>query len=724
MTSMLDHALALVEKGYHVFPLRPGTKDPFAQSHGFKDATTDAAVITQWWTLEPNANIGIACAASNLLVLDIDPRNRGVEGLKRFERDHGDLPDTSIVRTGGGGVHLFYILPEGFKARGKLDKDNYPGCDIKVNGYVVAPPSLHPNGTRYEWASEAPIAPLPPSLVEHAAKSTEPIHLPDLDVREPASLEVLQRAREHVMGLGPAVEGDGGDAHTYRVCATLLDGWRLTIEEALPILRDWNRGCVPPWDEQDLLTKMRNAIEYAEDTGGEHRWTYKIEKALTGSATNGSVETSLPGMGTPAAGSPGESDASLVTSSGDSFSSSGGPSGPGNVAGQIVEKPDVSPASFDFGAQVVQAYHDLQTLKSGGGRDVNDSIAPMFEKASSLFDRVFPKTNWLIQGLVKSDGVGVSAGEPKTTKTWNVLECAMAIATGTSAFGEFNTVQKGPVCIFLAEDSEKATRNRLRALAKFRKMDARKATNNIYFTCRKFVDITDDRQVALMIASVRHVGAKLLCLDPLRDLHTGDENDNTAMSEVIQNLRRIRELTGAAVMFVHHASKLSGDSAKRSPGQRMRGASAIHGKVDFGMYMVGLETDYENHWTGSAVVEIRDGKGAGVFDLDLSLTDDEHGEAVGADWRVTRGGKAPDPVDDKKFEKEIDRVLDALVRLGSTNVTMKQLRDETRMGWPKLTRVVSHLERQHIARNVPRRGITLDETMSTARAAELATRTP
>ncbi len=123
----------------------PG-KHPLTE-HGFKDATIDSTQVTAWWHQWPDANIGIATGAvSGLLVVDCDPRNGGpaerVELIERF----GPIPDTAEVVTGGGGRHFFFRY-----GGGSVPKTLDQGIDLKGDGgYVVAPPSLHASGRRYE----------------------------------------------------------------------------------------------------------------------------------------------------------------------------------------------------------------------------------------------------------------------------------------------------------------------------------------------------------------------------------------------------------------------------------------------------------------------------------------------------------------------------------------------------------------------------------------------
>ena len=151
--SMYDAAIEYAKKGFAVFPLKYRDKVPLIRN-GCKDATTDAAQIKAWWQKYPNANIGLATGSvsQNVFVIDLDiDEDRGIDGyhsLEDWQREHGDFPETWTAITGRGGYHLYYRGNGKIKNRaGIID-----GVDIRGNGgYVVAPPSIHKNGNRYEW---------------------------------------------------------------------------------------------------------------------------------------------------------------------------------------------------------------------------------------------------------------------------------------------------------------------------------------------------------------------------------------------------------------------------------------------------------------------------------------------------------------------------------------------------------------------------------------------
>ena len=158
--TLLDHALAYAQRGWHVFPVHTPQQDGTCSckrsdcsrvgkhprvSQGRNSATTDADTIRKWWSVWPDANIGIATGKeSGLIVLDVD--EGGDDTLVQLP-----TPDTVEQITGSGGRHLVYMRPT--ESDRYLTKVRFmPGLDSRADGgYIVAPPSLHPSGRRYEW---------------------------------------------------------------------------------------------------------------------------------------------------------------------------------------------------------------------------------------------------------------------------------------------------------------------------------------------------------------------------------------------------------------------------------------------------------------------------------------------------------------------------------------------------------------------------------------------
>ncbi len=182
--ALLRAALWYAGRGIPVFPLqsvdergrcscggkpgcKPGKHPRIANGH--IGATTDEGRIRRWWSKWPDANIGIPTGErSGLLVLDVD--EHGFTSLDALEEEHGQLPETLAVRTGGGGMHVYLKYPAGSGIRNSAGKVG-PGLDVRgEGGYIVAPPSRtdkgpyafldrKPRTTPPEWLLEAARAP-------------------------------------------------------------------------------------------------------------------------------------------------------------------------------------------------------------------------------------------------------------------------------------------------------------------------------------------------------------------------------------------------------------------------------------------------------------------------------------------------------------------------------------------------------------------------------------
>src|SRR5271163_4712141 len=148
MNPLREAAIEYALRGWAVFPLNERSKHPNGNlvPQGYQEASKQASDCLYWWERYPQGNIGIACRPSGLVVLDIDPRHGGMDTLHDLEQRLGPLPETERSITGSGGLHILFKDP-GTHLKGQLG----PGVDVKSLGFIVAPPSRHPNGNYYEW---------------------------------------------------------------------------------------------------------------------------------------------------------------------------------------------------------------------------------------------------------------------------------------------------------------------------------------------------------------------------------------------------------------------------------------------------------------------------------------------------------------------------------------------------------------------------------------------
>ena len=111
-------------------------------------------------SVKAEGNVGILCG-DGLVVIDADRHNEGIDGVVNlqalFEKNSSELPAPTVL-TGGGGSHYYFRVPDGLDIDPRNSAEKLaPGVDVRANGgQVVAPPSKHKNGNRYEWVDGLP----------------------------------------------------------------------------------------------------------------------------------------------------------------------------------------------------------------------------------------------------------------------------------------------------------------------------------------------------------------------------------------------------------------------------------------------------------------------------------------------------------------------------------------------------------------------------------------
>lgn len=251
---LIDSALNYAKKGLAVFPLIPKDKKPLT-ANGFKDATTDPDKINEWWTIHPNANIGIATGqiSGGIVAIDMDiDKEKGKDGYHNFmewcKENYIMLPDSWLSITGRGGYHLIYksLIPVPSKI-GWLED-----VDIRADGgYIVAPPSVHPNGTCYEW--------------EQSPEDYELIDTTDIDV-EYVMNSVIVAGRPSTEPLKvPEEIPEGSRDETMFKLACKYQAMGMSDEAMLAaLLAENEKRCKPPLTEKEIKRKVKQAQKYAK----------------------------------------------------------------------------------------------------------------------------------------------------------------------------------------------------------------------------------------------------------------------------------------------------------------------------------------------------------------------------------------------------------------------------------------------------------------------------
>lgn len=273
--SRLTAALKALSDGHTIFPTEPNDKTPIRiyQDRSAEDApwtirwsevaTDDVDTVVRWWVHAPEANVGIACKPSGLLVIDCDqPKREGMLNGTAWEPLHSYLGplvdgetlydavvqryggaaaveeafDTYSVRTGSGGLHLYYRWPDGVQStqdsivKGLLDVRGNGG---ERGGYVLGAGSRTASG-EYSVVRQRPIRQAPFWLVE-LCRERRPVSRPVSRRNDsPFSRPTVANFNGLIRQVRTALEGNRSNALYWAARAFCNDGaTREQCEEAL-----------------------------------------------------------------------------------------------------------------------------------------------------------------------------------------------------------------------------------------------------------------------------------------------------------------------------------------------------------------------------------------------------------------------------------------------------------------------------------------------------------
>jgi hypothetical protein len=218
--------------GFSVIPIALDSKKPAIEWKEYQQRKPTEEELKKWF-LENNYNIGIVTGAiSRIVVVDLDSK----EAIAFAVKNH--FSQTPTVETGKG-FHLYFKYQDGvrnFQKRPEL-KD----IDLRANGgYVLAPPSIHPETKKpYEWK-------LLPGKVDYA-------ELPEILLQKPQQKSQLAQLYKGVP------EGERNNTLTRLVGSWVSDG--LSYEECLENALLWNSKNDPPLPEKEVERTVKSIFE-------------------------------------------------------------------------------------------------------------------------------------------------------------------------------------------------------------------------------------------------------------------------------------------------------------------------------------------------------------------------------------------------------------------------------------------------------------------------------
>lgn len=201
------------------------------------------------------------------------------------------------------------------------------------------------------------------------------------------------------------------------------------------------------------------------------------------------------------------------------------------------------------------------------------ALLPEPADVPGLFRATLGEPDMVLPGLVKGT-VGGLISPGGVGKSFWALGAALSVASPAGGALMGFDVMPGRVVFLSAEDDEYAFGRRLQAYGAVHPKLAKRALGLTYYNCLgRNLDVCDDATLDALCEAGQ--GARLVVLDTLSRFHSLDENVARDMKLLISRLEQVAQLTGAALMYLHHTSKASVTGGQGAAQQAARGSSVL-----------------------------------------------------------------------------------------------------------------------------------------------------
>lgn len=150
MTTLLTHALAYLDRGFSVIPVNG--KEPLVRWKQYQRRRPTESDLRDLFSSDAVTGLGLICGniSGGLVVRDFDD----ADAYLTWQLGHQELAEVLPTVQTARGFHCYFR-----NCHRRIKK-----CDageLRGAGYVLAPPSVHTSGIKYQWINPLPEGPLP-----------------------------------------------------------------------------------------------------------------------------------------------------------------------------------------------------------------------------------------------------------------------------------------------------------------------------------------------------------------------------------------------------------------------------------------------------------------------------------------------------------------------------------------------------------------------------------
>jgi putative DNA primase/helicase len=246
-----------------LIPIPKGHKGPRIsgwQNKTYKDMTPE--YLAQF---DADINIGVVLgkASNNLVSIDADTD----DGLKEFQSLNPSI-SASYTTKGSRGGNIWFRIQDTYPQSCKITTlDGKPWGEFRADGMQTVIHGTHPTGIKYTWNGNPPLTAnfseinFPAGLKLPWESKKQDVLPQTTPIEQIESSSITKRAKAYIEAMPPAIEGQGGDSATFNVAKKLVHDFGLSVQDALPLMCEYNARCIPPWNERDLLYKLTKAAD-------------------------------------------------------------------------------------------------------------------------------------------------------------------------------------------------------------------------------------------------------------------------------------------------------------------------------------------------------------------------------------------------------------------------------------------------------------------------------
>lgn len=187
-----------------------------------------------------------------------------------------------------------------------------------------------------------------------------------------------------------------------------------------------------------------------------------------------------------------------------------------------------------------------------------------------ILNRDFEDNQWVVESLIPFPGITIISGSPGSYKTWLTQAIAISVAEENPFLDKFRVPNSGKVLFIDKENHLKLVKKRFQML--------NCSSDKIIYSTDQEWRVDKSTDMSCLINSIKKINPRLVVFDSLLRIHGKDENSASEMSEVFEELNKVKN-TGTAILLTHHHRKsYSNQPSEKS--QQMRGSSDILAAID------------------------------------------------------------------------------------------------------------------------------------------------